>query len=247
LGKKALAELATVAKAETILAWNRQYADRQIDTSALLQSVGRPRVDKEIEDLVIRIARENRSWGCDRIVGALINLGYRISAQTVGNILKRHSIPPAPERKKTVTWREFVHIHMDLLTATDFFTAAVWSWWRLIAAVLLFNTPFGHCKVQIGGIVAALKTRWTVWHVDVERWVHWVREKVRSRLRQLRTPVQRPLLGECAPYSAHKRLPQGMGNVRVLPVLEHRLIRDGPLRKPAGLGGRLQNDDRAAA
>jgi hypothetical protein len=47
------------------------------------------------------MARENRSWGYDRIVGALANLGYTISDQTVGNILKRHGIPPAPERKKT--------------------------------------------------------------------------------------------------------------------------------------------------
>jgi putative transposase len=73
----------------------------------------------------MRMARENRSWGYDRIVGALTNLGYRISDQTVGNILKRHSIPPAPERKKPVTWREFVRIHMAVLSATDFLTSAV--------------------------------------------------------------------------------------------------------------------------
>jgi len=115
LGKKTLAEIATVAKAETILAWHRKYADQRVDTSESLQSVGRPRVDKEIEDVVIRMARENRSWGYDRIQGALKPLGYTISDQTVGNILKRHSIAPAPERKKTVTWREFVRIHMDVL------------------------------------------------------------------------------------------------------------------------------------
>jgi len=120
LGKKALAEIATVAKAETILAWHRARAEQKVDTSELLRSIGRPRVAKEIEDLVIRMARENRSWGYDRIQGALKNLGYTISDQTVGNILKRHSISPAPERKKTVTWREFVHIHMDVLRATDF-------------------------------------------------------------------------------------------------------------------------------
>jgi hypothetical protein len=42
------------------------------------------------------MAQENRSWGYDRIAGALKHPGYSISAQTVGNILKRHSIPPAP-------------------------------------------------------------------------------------------------------------------------------------------------------
>ena len=48
-------------------------------------------------------------------MGALTNLGYRISDQTVGNVLKRQGIPPAPERKKTVTWREFIRIHLDVL------------------------------------------------------------------------------------------------------------------------------------
>src|SRR6266478_6435529 len=92
----------------------------------------RPRIAKELEDLVVRMARENRSWGYDRIVGAFSNLGYRISDQTVGNILKRHGLPPALERKKTTTWREFIRPHMDMLMATDFFTSAVWSWLRLL-------------------------------------------------------------------------------------------------------------------
>ena len=85
---------------DTILAWHRKFADQKVDTPAPRKSVGRPRIDKEIEDLVVRMARENRSWGYDRIVGALANLGYTISDQTVGNILKRHGIPPAPERKR---------------------------------------------------------------------------------------------------------------------------------------------------
>jgi hypothetical protein len=53
-------------------------------------------IEQELEDLVVRMAQENRSWGYDRIVGALANLGYRISDQSVGNILKRHGIPPKP-------------------------------------------------------------------------------------------------------------------------------------------------------
>jgi putative transposase len=52
---------------------------------------------------------------------------YTLSAQTVGNILKRHGLFPAPERKKTTTWNEFIRAHMDMLVATDFFTAEVWT------------------------------------------------------------------------------------------------------------------------
>jgi len=53
---------------------------------------------------VVRLAQEKRSWGYDRIVGALHQLDYTISGQTVGNILQRHGLPSAPERKKTTTW-----------------------------------------------------------------------------------------------------------------------------------------------
>jgi len=63
LGKKALEEIATVAKPDTILAWHRMFADQQCDRAQSQTSVGRPRINKEIEDLVVRMARENRSWG----------------------------------------------------------------------------------------------------------------------------------------------------------------------------------------
>ena len=137
LGKKALAEMAAVAKPDTILAWHCTCASRRCDSSQPPKSVGRPHIEKEIEELVVRMARETRSWGYDRIVGALTNLGYRVSDQTVGNILKRHSIPPAPERKKTVTWQEFIRVHLDVLLATDFFTSEVWSWFELAVSSFL--------------------------------------------------------------------------------------------------------------
>ena len=62
----------------------------------------------EVERLILKFARENRSWGYDRIAGALENLGYKVSDQSVGNILRRCGIPPAPEREKTTTWNEFI-------------------------------------------------------------------------------------------------------------------------------------------
>ena len=67
-------------------------------------------------------ATDNRDWGYDRIAGALANLGHAVSDQTVGNVLKRHGILPAPERKKTTTWKDFVRAHREVLAATDFFT-----------------------------------------------------------------------------------------------------------------------------
>src|SRR5262245_46486714 len=96
LGKQALGEIETIARPETILAWYRTIVIQKGDVSKAHKVLGRPRVAQELEALVVRMAQENCSWGYDRMVGALHNLGYTMSAQTVGNILKRHGIPPAP-------------------------------------------------------------------------------------------------------------------------------------------------------
>jgi putative transposase len=138
LGKQALAEVASIVQPDTILAWHRKLVAQKFDGSPQRKAPGRPMIDPEVEALVVRMARENRSWGYDRIVGALTNLGYTISAQTVGNILKRHGIPPAPERKTTTTWKEFIRTHMEVLVATDFFTAEVWTLGGLVTYYVLF-------------------------------------------------------------------------------------------------------------
>src|SRR5215831_17808822 len=100
LGKQALAEVATIVKPATILAWHRKLVAQKFDGSEQRKSVGRPRVDKEIEDLVMHMAKENRSWGYDRIAGALAELGYDISDQSVGNILKRRGLPLLPSARR---------------------------------------------------------------------------------------------------------------------------------------------------
>jgi len=103
LGRNALAEVATVARPDTILAWYRKLVARKFDGSEARRGSGRPRVKLELEQLIVRMAGENRDWGYDRIVGALANLGFAISDQTVGNVLQRHGPRPAPERKHTTT------------------------------------------------------------------------------------------------------------------------------------------------
>ena len=117
LGRKALRDIACVAKPDTILGWYRRLLAQKFDGSRQRGYPGRPRVSPEIEALVVRFARENRDWGYDRIVGALANLGHPVSDQTVGNILRRHNLAPAPERSRTTTWKEFIRSHMDVLAA----------------------------------------------------------------------------------------------------------------------------------
>src|SRR5258708_1030058 len=121
LGRKALREIACLAKPDTILAWYRKLVAQKFDGSKKRGLAGRPRVDKKIEEVVVKLARENSGWGYDRIVGALANLGHEISDQSVGNILRRHGIAPAPKRKQSTTWSDFIRSHMDVLAGTDFF------------------------------------------------------------------------------------------------------------------------------
>jgi hypothetical protein len=86
--KARLEEVAATAKPDTILGWYRQLIANKFDGSRFRRSPGRPRVDAETERLVVQMAKENPTWGYDRIVGALANLGQGLSDQTVGNILR---------------------------------------------------------------------------------------------------------------------------------------------------------------
>ena len=160
LGKQALEEIAKVAKPDTILGWHRKLVAQKFDGSTQRKARGRPRVDKELEDLAVRMAQENRSWGYDRLAGALANLGYTISDRTVGNILKRRGLPPAPERKTTTTWKEFIRSHMDVLVATDFFTTEVWTLGGLVTFYVLFFMHLGSRKVHIAGVTTHPNEQW---------------------------------------------------------------------------------------
>src|SRR5262249_60674529 len=119
-----------------------------------------PPMSQETAPLEVRLAREIRPWGYDRIVGALANLGLTVSDQTMGNILKRHGLPPAPERQKSMTWGEFIHIHMDMLMATDFFASAVWTQCTLVIASLLCCFHGDRHNIRVAGTALHHSVRW---------------------------------------------------------------------------------------
>src|SRR5437764_12793732 len=173
LGKKTLEEVATIVKPETILGWHRKLVAQKCDGSTQRQSPGRPKIAPDLEALIMRMAQENRSWGSDRIVGALANLGLTVSAQTVGNVLKRHGIVPAPERKTTTTWKEFIRTHMDVLVATDFFTAEVWTLGGLVTYYVLFFLHLSSRKMHVAGVTPHPNEQWMVQvarNVTMEEW-----------------------------------------------------------------------------
>ena len=112
-------------------------------------------VAQEITELVLRMARENASWGYDRIQGALANLGHIIAPNTVKNILKRHGIEPAPEREKRTSWKTFLKAHWDVMAATDFFTVEVWTPRGLVTYYVLFIIHRSTRSVHIAGVTTA--------------------------------------------------------------------------------------------
>jgi Homeodomain-like domain len=138
LGRKTLEDVANAAKPETILGWYRKLVAQKFDGSKARRKAGRPQAGDNIEQLMVRMARDNPSWSYDRIAGALANLGHKLSDQTVGNALRRHGIPPAPQRKRTTTWAAFIRAHLAVLAGTDFFSVEVFTLRGLVTYYLLF-------------------------------------------------------------------------------------------------------------
>ena len=160
LGRKALSEVAIVAKPETILAWYRRLIAQKFDGSKFRKAPGRPPLSREVIELIVRMAKENPGWGYDRIVGALSNLGHVISHQTVGNILRRHGIAPAPKRSQATTWKDFIATHMAVLTGIDFFTVEVLTWRGLATYYVLFFLQLEGRRVSLAGVTRHPDKEW---------------------------------------------------------------------------------------
>jgi hypothetical protein len=185
----------------------------------------------------------------------LTHLGYTISDQTVGNILKRHGIPPAPERKKTVTWREFIRIHMDVLLATDFFTSAIWSGLKLVIAFLCGCMPC--CRQQVTAVRLLLhqqmqEVRFFVLHArnvhaQVQRWGNWITTFTRSWAIRRGADLQYITLSRFAPDAERQVRLQGLGRVVVLSAARSKPIRDGPIQRQQRRNILLKDDLRRVA
>jgi putative transposase len=121
---------------------------------------GQPPIQPEIVDLVVQMARENPSWGYDRIVGALANLGHVVSDQTIGNILRRHGVAPAPKRSQNTNWKNFIAAHMAVLAGVDFFTVEVLTWVGLATYYVLFFLNLETRRVSLAGITRHPTETW---------------------------------------------------------------------------------------
>jgi hypothetical protein len=106
------------------------------------------------------MAKANRGWGYDRSAGGLAERGYNISGQTVGNLLKRRGLSPAPDRHKTTARKDFIRSHMSVLWATDFFNTEVWTLGGLVTCYVLFLVKLDTREVHLAGVTAHLHEVW---------------------------------------------------------------------------------------
>ena len=159
LGRRLLATVATIVTPETLLTWHRKLVAEKYDGSGR-RAPGRPQMPEKVEALVVRLAEENRDWGYTRIMGALENLGHYVGRGTVANILERHGLEPAPERKRKTTWKEFLTRHWESMAAADFFTIEVWTPRGLERFLVLIVMELSTRKVDVAGIGRAPNGSW---------------------------------------------------------------------------------------
>ncbi len=149
LGRAVLAGVATLVTPDTILAWHRRlvarkwtYADGAHGNAAAM---------KAITKHVVRMAKENPSWGYDRLQGALKNVGHTVCPNTIKRILLRNGIKPAPDRGRRTPWNAFIKAHARAIFAADFFTTEVWTTRGLVTHYTLFVIHHATRAVRIVG------------------------------------------------------------------------------------------------
>jgi transposase InsO family protein len=153
----------------TLLRWHRELVARRWTYPH--RRPGRPATAAEIRELIVRLARENPSWGYRRIQGELVGLGIKLAASTVWSILKEAGIEPAPERLEQ-SWTEFLHRQAASILECDFLTVDTLFRKRFY---VLFFIELATRRVRLAGITTNPDGRWVtqqarnlVMHLDHE-------------------------------------------------------------------------------
>jgi putative transposase len=149
----------------TLLRWHRRLVTRR--WAYPHRSPGRPPIDQEVHELILRLARENGHWGYVRIVGESRKLGIMVSATLVRNVLARSGVPPAPTRAAS-NWRSFLRQHGDSILACDFFTVDTVCLRRLY---VLFFISIGTRRVVYVACTSKPNTAWMSQQARNLRWI----------------------------------------------------------------------------
>ena len=152
-----LAQVIFLFKPETLLKWHRELVRRKW-TFRQGTPRGRPPITAEIEALILRLAKENPTWGYGKLEGELLKLGYVIGRSTIRDVLKRKHVPPAPERgKQGSSWRTFLRHYQDQMLACDFVTVET-AWLKTL--YVLFFIELGSRRVHLAGCTANPTSAW---------------------------------------------------------------------------------------
>ncbi|MCF6476933.1 helix-turn-helix domain-containing protein, partial [Nonomuraea sp. MG754425] len=116
LPREVLRRLRLLIQPDTVLRWHRDLMGRRHARTCRPKRRGRPPTVRSIRVLVLRLVRENPSWGYRRVHGELTTLGIKVAPSTVWEILKQEGLDPAPERAST-TWADFLRSQADALLA----------------------------------------------------------------------------------------------------------------------------------
>jgi hypothetical protein len=153
---------------ETVLRWHRELVRRKW-TFRRRRVGGRPPVTADLEALILRLAEENPAWGYLRIHGELVKLGYRTGCSTVRAVLRRHGVPPAPERRRRAsTWRSFLRHYRHEFLATDFFTVETLG---LRTLYVLFFIHLGTRRVHLAGCTEHPTSAWVAQQARQMAWL----------------------------------------------------------------------------
>jgi putative transposase len=144
---------AFLVRPETLLRWHRQLVRRTWTRSH--RPPGRPALDLEVGELILRLGRENPRWGYMRIRGELLKLGVRVSATTIATVLRRHGLGPAPRRGRT--WSEFLRSQAAGILACDFLTVETVT---LKTLYVLIWIELGTRTVYLGGVTSNPESSW---------------------------------------------------------------------------------------
>jgi putative transposase len=144
---------AFLVRPETLLRWHRRLVAGKWTTAH--RPPGRPALDPEARELILRLGRENPRWGYMRIRGELLKLGIRVSATTIATVLRRAGLGPAPRRGPS--WREFLRAQAAGILACDFLTVETITLKTLYVLVWI---ELGTRKVHLGGATAHPDSAW---------------------------------------------------------------------------------------
>jgi len=151
-----LREIIRLFQPETVLKWHRELVRRKW-TYRHAERGGRPRTSPEVETLLVRFVRENPDWGYGKLQGELRKLGCDISEPTIADILDRHGIPPAPQRKTSASWRHLMQHYKSQILACDFFMVDTLF---LQTVYVLFFIELQTRRVYLAGCTSHPKATW---------------------------------------------------------------------------------------